>query len=139
MKPAKLVPDMSGRIFEQEHELEFPSAEQYKGQFISDMEAWESVVSGFPENVQLEIDGLLLRLEESEEIDTGRLRQLATIFRGNSKDAYGFRIARWLEVMADFADFFAEAVDIIIDSGLGLAAGEEVTEEEGSGNAEVGE
>lgn len=135
MKPLKIVEGLGRRLLEQEYELEFPAVEQYKGQFIADMEAWESVVADFPENIQLEIDGLLFRLEESEEIDTGRLRQLATIFHGNAKDEFGYRIAKWLKTIADYADFFAEAVDIIVDSGLGLAAGEE--EPERSGETEV--
>jgi hypothetical protein len=123
-KPPKIVENLDRRLFEQEYELEFPSAEQYKGQFIADMEAWESVVKDFPENIKFEIDGILYRLEKDEEINTGLLRQLAVIFRGNAKDERGQRIAKWLDVIADYADFFAEAVDIVIDSGLGLASGE---------------
>ncbi len=113
-------------------ELEFPSAEQYKGQFISDMEAWESVVNEFSENVQLEVDGILYRVEQGENIDTTLLRQLATVFRGNAKSDQAVRIAKWLDTLADYADFFGEAVDIIVDSGVGLAAGEKAGEEEES-------
>ena len=111
MKPRKLT--------EQEWELEFPSAEQYKGQFAHDMEAWETVVNSFPEDVQLEIEGLLYRMEDAEHVDNNLMRQLSTIFQGNSKDDQGQRIAKWLKVLADFGDFFAEAHDLIIDSHLG--------------------
>lgn len=116
-KPSKLA--------EQEWELEFPSVDQYKGQFTSDMQAWEDVVDSFPENVQTEIDGILLRIEEAENVNTTLLRQLATIFKGNSDDDRGLKIAKWIKIMADFGDFFPDAVDAIVDMGSGEEEGEE--------------
>ena len=119
MKPSKLS--------EQEWELEFPNVNQYKGQFAHDMEAWEHVVDQFPEDVQFEIDGILYRMEDSEHVDTTLLRQLATIFQGNSKEDAGQRISKWLNTMADFGDFFPEAMDMIVDSHL---VGDDEEEEE---------
>jgi hypothetical protein len=100
----------------QEPKLAIPSVSQFKGQFASDIGAWTPVIKEFSDNVQLEIMGLLYRMEDSEDISTGMFRQLATIFRGNSKEEKGLRIAEWLEYMADSGDFFRESVDAVVET-----------------------
>ena len=111
LKPDKLV--------EQELGQEIPNPAQYESQFLHDMKEWASVVSKLPEDVQLEIDGLLLQAEEAEHVDTDALRQLAAVFKNNAKDEAGQKIGVWIKTIADFGDFFPRAVDIIVDSHLG--------------------
>ena len=126
---APLLPD-------QEWELEFPDAEQYAPSFGNDLSAWPEVVAGFPEDVQESIDGLLYHLEASDEVETDLLRKIALLFRGNAdgrEDA--LRIAKWLDKMADFADFFAEGVDYLLD----VAVGDEPEGEDEGGTGEGGE
>lgn len=122
LKPDKLV--------EQDRAPEIPNPAQYEGQFLLDMKEWASVVSKLPENVHLEIEGLLLQAEESEHIDTDALRKLATVFKNNAKDEAGQKIATWIKTIADFGDFFPRAVDIIVDSHIGDEPDDEVEEPE---------
>jgi hypothetical protein len=105
-------------------EIEFPSAEQLKSHFVTDMEQFDAVVGSFPENIQTAIEGILYRLEDADEVDSGLLRQLATIFQGNSQNEEALRIGKWIRTIAEFADFFREAIDVLIDASLGLAPGE---------------
>lgn len=114
-------------------EIEFPSAEQLKSHFVTDMDRFDAVVGSFPENIQQAIEGVLYRLEDAEEVDTGLLRQLATMFQGNSKTDEALRIGKWIRTIADFADFFREAIDVLIDASLGLAPGEAEPEGEPEG------
>lgn len=114
-------------------EIEFPSAEQLKSHFVTDMERFDEVVMSFPENIQQAIEGILYRLEDAEEVDSGLLRQLATIFQGNAKTDEAVRMGKWIRTTADFADFFREAIDVLIDASLGLAPGEAEPESEPEG------
>jgi len=113
---------------EQGWELEFPSAEQYAPSFAGDITAWPDIVSRFPDDVQEEIDGLLYRIEESDDVETDLLRQLSLIFKGNAEGREdALRISQWLDKMADYADFLSEGIDFILD----LAVGDEEDEAEG--------
>lgn len=114
-------------------EIEFPSAEQLKSHFVTDMERFDEVVGSFPENIQHAIEGILYRVEDAEDVDSGLLRQLATMFQGNGKTEEAIRIAKWIRTTADFADFFREAIDVLIDASLGLAPGEAEPESEPEG------
>lgn len=117
-------------------EIEFPSAEQLKSHFVTDMEQFDTVVGSFPENIQTAIEGILYRLEDADEVDSGLLRQLATIFQGNSQNEEALRIGKWIRTIAEFADFFREAIDVLIDASLGLAPGEAEPEGEPKGEPE---
>ena len=111
-------------------EIEFPTAEQLKSHFVKDMDKFDDVIAAFPENIQHAIEGTLYRLEDAEEVDSGLLRQLATMFQGNAQTDEAIRIGKWIRTIADFADFFREAIDVLVDASLGLAPGEVEPEEQ---------
>jgi hypothetical protein len=114
-------------------EVEFPTAEQLKSHFAKDMADFEDIVHSFPENVQLQIEGILYRMEDAEEVSSDLLRQLATIFHGNAQTDEALRVSKWIKTIAEFADFFREAIDVLVDASLGLAPGE-VEAPEGDGS-----
>ena len=107
------------KMMEQEDAPAYPNAAQYERDFLDALSAWDSVFGSFPEDVQLTVEGLLLQAEEADHVHTDALRKLATVFRTNAKDQAGQRIANWIQVIADFGDFFGRAVNIIVDSHLG--------------------
>jgi len=111
--------------FREEDDVEVPSASAYHGQFLAALQNWEEVVSKFPEDAQEQLDTLVLRLEGTSEVDTGMVRQIAAVFKANSIDENGTQLAYWLDVIADFADFFAKATNAIVDASLGSEDDEE--------------
>ena len=107
------------KLMEQEDAPSYPNAAQFENEFLDALSAWDRVFASFPDDVQLTVEGLLLQAEEADHVHTDALRKLATVFRANAKDQAGQRISNWIQVIADFGDFFGRAVNIIVDSHIG--------------------
>jgi len=100
------------------------------GQFVKDLELWESVFATLPEDVQDEVEGILYQADDAEEMRPSSMRQLAVIFNGNAKENNAVRIGKAIQFLADAMEFAPAAQDIMIDSHVGEAD----DDEEGEGN-----
>lgn len=116
----------------QEQIQQYPSLQQLLGQFVKDLELWESAFESFPEDVQDEIEGILYQADDAEEMRPASMRQLAVIFNGNAKDNNAVRIGKAIQFLADAMEFVPAAQDMMIDSHVG----ESDDEEEGEGDEE---
>jgi hypothetical protein len=114
----------------QEQQQVYPSLQQLMGQFVKDLELWESAFATFPEDVQDEIEGVLYQADGAEEMLPSSMRQLAVIFNGNAKDNSAVRIGKAIQFLADSMEFVPAAQDIMIDSHVG----ETDDEDEGEGD-----
>ena len=110
---------MADLFMENDLDMEFPSVENIKKQFALAMEEWPVVFESLDETTQTTIDGLLLRLEESDDMSPGLLRQLGLILKTNATNESAQRVAKWMKVVSDLSDFFAESVDIVVNNILG--------------------
>lgn len=114
----------------QEQQQVYPSLQQLMGQFVKDLELWESVFATLPEDVQDEVEGILYQADDAEEMRPSSMRQLAVIFNGNAKDNNAVRIGKAIQFLADAMEFAPAAQDIMIDSHVGEAD----DDEEGEGD-----
>jgi hypothetical protein len=115
----------------QEQQQVYPSLQQLMGQFVKDLELWESVFATLPEDVQDEVEGVLYQADDAEEMRPSSMRQLAVIFNGNAKDNNAVRISKAIQFLADAMEFAPAAQDIMIDSHVGESDDEEGEGDEG--------